>query len=60
MPGDSPGVQRGGAGDELEDTAGLVQVADSLVPPLGLLGQLQGGSALFAGKGIHGLAGGAS
>ena len=54
----SPGIQRGGAGDELEHAARLVQVADGFVAPLGLLGQLQGGSALAAGKGIHGLAGG--
>ena len=51
------GVQRSGAGDELEHTARLVQVAHCLVAPLGLLCQLQRGGALFAGKGVHGLAG---
>ena len=53
MLGDSPGVQRGGAGDELEDAAGLVQVADGFVPPLGLLGQLQCGGPCAAGEGFH-------
>ncbi len=53
-PGDGTGVQRRRAGDELEHIAGLVQVAYRLVAPLGLLRQLQGGSALFTGKGIHG------
>ena len=53
MPGDGPGIQRGGAGDEFEDAARLVEVADGLVPPLGLLGQLQGGTARLAGKALH-------
>ena len=50
-------VQRGGRCDELEYTAGLVQVADGLVAPLGLLGLLQGGAALLTGQGIHRRAG---
>ena len=58
MPGDGPGIQRGGAGDELEDAARFVEVADGLVPPLGLLGQLQGGTARLAGKALHLVPGG--
>ncbi len=40
MFADGPGVQRRRAGDELKNAARLVEVADGLVPPLGLLGQL--------------------
>ena len=57
MLGDGPGIQRRRAGDELEHASRLVQVADGLVPPLGLLGQLQGGGALLAGQGIDGVPG---
>ena len=54
----SSGVQRRRAGDELEDAARLVEVADGLVPPLGLLGQLQCRRPLVAGKPLYGLPGG--
>ena len=55
---DGSGIQRRRAGDELEHTARLVQVADGLVPPLGLLGQLQSGLARITGQGLHGVPGG--
>ena len=58
MGAHSPGIQRGGAGDELEHAARLVQVADGFVAPLGLLGQLQCRRALFAGERVHPLPGG--
>ena len=47
-------VQRRRTGDELEHTAGLIQVADGLVAPLGLLGSLQRRAALLAGQRVHG------
>ena len=42
--------------DKLEHTARLVQVADGLVAPLGLLSFLQCGAAFLAAQGVHGVA----
>ena len=48
------GVQRRGGGDELKDAARLVQIADGLVAPLGLLGGLQSGAARLALQRVDG------
>ena len=58
MFADGPGVQRRRTGDELKNAARLVEVADGLVPPLGLLGQLERCRPLAAGQALHGLPGG--
>ena len=50
------GVQRRRRRDELEHAARLVQVADGLVAPLGLLSFLQCGAAFLAAQGVHGVA----
>ncbi len=58
VPRDGTGIQCRSAGDELEHTAGFVQIGNCLVAPLGLLGGLQGFAAFFPAQGVHLLADG--
>ena len=58
VPRDCTGIQCRSAGDELEHTAGFVQIGNCLVAPLGLLGSLQRFAAFFPAQGVHLLADG--